>query len=105
MLALVIRMTELVEILRPSIITYGSKYKTAIIQKQSAQMSEVSMQNCFCLCSSSDFYNMHLKHCLDVNDGQKTIFPIRGKNDRIQFNKFGANSLTPLSSHSILRVN
>ena len=47
-------------------------------------------RNCFRLCSSSDFYNMHLKHCLDVNDGQKTIFPIRGK-----FNKFGAKLAYP----------
>ena len=68
------------------------KYKTAIIQKQSAQMPEVSMQK---LLSSSDFYNMHLKHCLDVNDGQKTIFPIRGKNYSIQFNKFGAKLAYP----------
>ena len=52
-------------------------------------------RNCFRLCSSSDFYNIHLKHCLDVNDGQKTIFPIRGKNDSIQFNKFEAKLAYP----------
>ena len=61
-------------------------------------------RNCFRVCSSSDFYNMHLKHCLDVNDGQKTIFPIKVRMIVYSSTNLGLNLLTPLSLHSILRV-
>ena len=46
-------------------------------------------RNCLRLCSARDVCDAHLKHCLEVNDGRKTILPINGKNDIIQFNKFG----------------
>ena len=52
-------------------------------------------RNCFRLCSSSYVYNTHIKHCLEVSDGQKIILPTKGKSDIIEFNKFGSKLAYP----------
>ena len=65
------------------------KYKLLLFKNNLYEHQKFLCRNCPRLCSARDVYDTHLKHYLDVNDDQKTIFPIRGKNDSIQFNKLG----------------
>ena len=56
-----------------------NRYLNKLMYKSNQSKNKFLCKTCSCLCSSNDVYATHLKQCLELNEGQKTIFSIKNK--------------------------